>query len=168
MLHNASPPLLSVNSISLRLNAVKAFLLRKWISNRNGFGFVPNLTRLCSLIVRLEFRKIGGGGGGMYILFFFFPLQFRSNTTNAFRLFSTRSNFPVLTGLRRIFSFTWSCEIFETAAKLRETAAAIERWKLRKTSNSIETDSGTQSYKRNFEIWSRCFESASRVCSKME
>lgn len=100
--------------------------------------------------------------------FFFFPLQFRSNTTNAFRLFSTRSNFPVLTGLRRIFSFTWSCEIFETAAKLRETAAAIERWKLRKTSNSIETDSGTQSYKRNFEIWSQCFESASRVCSKME
>lgn len=168
MLHNASPPLLSVNSISLRLNAVKASCFENGFQIETDLDLFSNLTRLCSLIVRLEFRKIGGGGGGVYILFFFFSLQFRSNTTNAFRPFSTRSNFPVLTGLRRIFSFTWSCEIFETAAKLRETAAAIERWKLRKTSNSIETDSGTQSYKRNFEIWSRCFESASRVCSKME
>lgn len=86
--------LLSVNSISLRLSAVnggkRLRFSRKWISNgETESEFVSNLTRLRWLIGIFERSVVVDSRGSCIFFFSFFLLQFRSNSTNTFRLFST-------------------------------------------------------------------------------
>lgn len=138
---------------------------RKWISNgETESEFVSNLTRLRWLIGIFERSVVVDSRGSCIFFFSFFLLQFRSNSTNTFRLFSTFQ----LSGFNRpSMNFQFYMKLRNFRNRSEATRNRCSYWKLRKTTNSIETDSGTQSYKRNFETWSRCFESAPRVCCEI-
>lgn len=88
--------LLSVNSISLRLSAVNGGKRLGSIFPKMDFKwreteseFVSNLTRLRWLIGIFERSVVVDSRGSCIFFFSFFLLQFRSNSTNTFRLFST-------------------------------------------------------------------------------